>query len=896
LDKVSVPSGFKLGSYEILSLLGAGGMGQVYRARDTRLGRVVAIKVLPDDLTKDSDRVERFAREARALASLNHPNIATIHGIEDGDGRSGLVMELVEGETLDDRLARASKDRGMQVGEALAIARQIAEALDAAHEKGIIHRDLKPANVMITTTGTIKVLDFGLAKTLQAPGLTDAANVSQHGDLTEQAGRLLGTAPYMSPEQARGIGVDKRSDIWAFGCVLYEMLAGRRAFDGQTTTDLLAAILQREPDWSALPATTPPAIDRLMRHCLEKEPKRRLRDIGDALPEIDGGRAGPAPPERSSALRVGRWLAGIFAAALLGTALGFVAAGKLRNPTATPFTRVTHLSVVTPPDAPLIPSLQFTAGARGSAVLSPDGSRVVYLAERPGGDAEIFVRQLDEFGVRPIAGTAGAWAPFFSPDGETIAFFAEGKLKRVPVGGGTVSVICDVTDGTAGAGGTWSRNGTIVFAVSTAARQGLFQVPASGGIPEVIAKPGPTEGSYGEPSFVDDGDAVLFVTRFASSPALLVRSLKTGEQRKLVDNVERALYVPTGHLIYTVGSTLMAAPFDRAQLKLAGKAVPVLDNVGAYTLSLSADGTLAYSAPSSTLGNLVWVSRNGAVRPLLDGKFLRPRLSKDGHRLAVETSLGSVEDLALYAFDNQTLSLLNVRGANSPGWSPDGASIIFRREGAIFTMTTDRAGEPRSLISAKDIDGEGTLAPGEWSADGSTYVFVRQRTIGTAADIWGMHTGGEQKFTALVERPRNQWGVKAAPDGNWFSYASDESGQFEIFVQSLAAGGARTQISTGGGWQAVWSPKGDEIFYRSGDRMMAIAISTKPTFSAGPPRELFHGNFASTDIPNYDVTADAQQFVMVQSNDEAEARTIRLIDHWTQELERAVPVRAGGKP
>jgi hypothetical protein len=349
-------------------------------------------------------------------------------------------------------------------------------------------------------------------------------------------------------------------------------------------------------------------------------------------------------------------------------------------------------------------------------------------------------------------------------------------------------------------------------------------------------------------------------------------------------------------LIYTVGTTLMAAPFDAAQLKLLGKAVPVLDNVSGNTVSLAANGTLAYSIPSSTVGNLVWVGRNGAVRPLRNGKFLRPRLSKDGRRLAVETSLGSGPDLALYSFDNQTLSQLNVRGSNSPGWSQDGANLIFRLNGAIFAMAADGAGEPRSLISAKDIDGEGTLAPGDWSADGSTYVFVRQRTIGTAADIWELRSGAEQKFAALVERPRNKWGVKTAPSGDWFSYASDESGQFEVFVQALAPGGPRTQISTGGGWQAVWSPKGDEIFYRSGDRMMAVAVTTKPAFSAGPPRELFRGNFASTDIPNYDVTADAQEFVMVQSDDGAEGRTIRLIDHWTEELQRTVPFGQSAAP
>ena len=898
---MSIQAGSRLGCYEIIALLGVGGMGEVYRARDTRLGRFVAVKVLPRELTADADRIERFAREARILAALNHRNIATIHGIEDTDENQALVMELVDGETLDERFAR-SQDRAVPLTETLDIARQIADALDAAHERGIVHRDLKPSNVMISTAGIVKLLDFGLAKVHTDAPATDLTNATMTAGPT-QYGTLLGTAPYMSPEQARGQPVDKRADIWAFGCVLYELLTGRRAFGGETNADVLAAVLERAPDWDAVPATTPPAVKRLLQRCLDRDPKRRLRDIGDArveLDDVDGDRT--TAEAEDTAGRKARWLWLGATAGVLGIALGgFGTWTMLDQPELEPPRRVTRLSIQTPPHAPLTSS-PIGVFAFGNAELSPDGSRVAYVATLPQGGTQLFVRALDESDVRLLAGTDGASAPFFSPDSESIGFFAGSKLKRVPAAGGTVITICDVPEDTGGSRAAWSPDGkSIVFAVSASARAGLSQVPAEGGAPEVLTQPDPREGgSHGDPSFIGNGQAVLFAKRWVNAnvqPALLVRSLVTGEQHELVHGpVGRPLYLPTGHLVYLNQATLMAAPFDATQLQLTGKAVPVLQNVALGALSTSTDGLLAYTSPVPSTGRLVWVNRDGAIQPVLVDRheFGRPRLSPDGNRLAVELYQEGKPDIGLYTFDNQALTRLTTGGANSPFWSPDGGRIIYRSGSDLLELAADGTGGAQALLRATDpgIEGAGFLAPGAWTPDKSSYIFVLQGSSGTAADIWALRvaTEGGRRLEPLVQRDGNQWSVRVSPDGQWMSYADNESGQFEIYVQSLSPGGPRTQVSAGGGWQAVWHPSGGEIFYRSGNRMMAVTVNTTTPFSAKQPRELFSGAFASTDLANYDVTRDGQRFVMVQASDEAESRTIHLIDHWFDEVRRLVPV------
>jgi len=894
-----VPSGSQFGSYEILSLLGVGGMGQVYRARDTRLDRIVALKVLSHELTSDVDRIERFAREARILAALNHPNIGAIYSIEDADGRRGLIMELVDGETLEERLARQRPGHPLPLAETIEIARQIADALDAAHEKGIVHRDLKPANVMITRDGVVKVLDFGLAKIHPAV----ASSAETHDRLKTaptEHGTVLGTAPYMSPEQARGVAVDKRTDIWAFGCVLYELLTGKRAFGGETGSDVLAAILERTPDFDTLPAATPPTVKRLLQRCLERDPKRRMRDIGDARVELDDVRSNSVPAA-SGGTRSTRWLWGGAVAAALCLALGgFGVWAMLGRPEPAAPARITRLSIQTPAQAPLASSPTYVASP-GNAALSPDGSQLVYMAALPEGGSRLYSRALDESGVRPLIGTDGASAPFFSPDGASIGFFAGGKLKRVPANGGDVTTICDVGgDDSGGSSGAWSPDGTIVFAQATATRSGLFRVSAGGGVPEALTHPDSAEGgSHGDPSMIDER-AVLFVTRFVNpnaQPSLRVLLLATGEVRTLVEgSADRPLYVPTGHLLFVRARQLMASPFDATRLQPTGAPIPVLENVGIGALSISRDGVLAYNVPGASTGRLVWVSRDGAVRPILTDQleFGRPRLSPDDRRLLTEVYQGRTSDVYSYGFENNIWSL-TASAANTTFWSPDARFIGFRQQSGagVFSLPADGSAEPWPLVTPSDlgVENPGFLAPGGWTPDGSAYVFVRQGSSATAADIWVLRVGnGPRRIEPLVERPRNQWSVRVSPDGRWMSYASDESGQYEVYVQTLERGGPRWQISTRGGWQALWKRSGGEIFYRAGDRMMTVAVTTTPSFKAEAPRELFRGVFASTDVANYDVTADGQRFIMVQPYDEAEERTIQVIDHWLEELKRLVPV------
>lgn len=891
---MSLQSRGQLGSFEIVSLLGVGGMGQVYRALDPRLGRTVAIKTLPHDLTADSDRIERFKREARILASLNHPNIAAIYSVEDVDGGSALVMELVEGETLDECLARRS-GRGLPLPEALAIGRQIADALDAAHEKGVVHRDLKPSNVMVSQNGAVKVLDFGIAK-VQGDDALGSRDPALHTVMTER-GAVFGTGPYMSPEQARGVSADKRTDIWAFGCLLYELLTGQPAFRGATAQDVLAAILEREPDWSALPKATPPGVQRLLRRCLEKDLRRRMRDIGDVRAELED--SATQPPNAAVMGGVRRFPWGPFAAtafAMAATGLGLWALSDGDGPREA--ASVVRWSIQTPPQARLASENDTLLSRFGTGALSPDGSRIVYVAALSNGVTQLYLRAFDERTVRPIAGTEGASAPFFSPDGASIGFFADGSLKRVPSNGGAVTSIGALPYQAVGQRGTWGRDGSIVFSLAVSARDGLYRVSEAGGVPQPLTRPDPGGGSHVDPWIIDGAQALLFVQQLGSSPSLRVLSTQTGEVRSLIEGaVERPIYVPTGHLVYVRRPTLMAVRFDAARLEVNGEPIRVLDDVASGALSIAANGRLAYSTPARSYGRVVWVNRDGALKDLLTARqeFARPRLSPAEDRLALEVSHDGGTDIAWLRFDNGSLSHLMRAGSNSPSWAPDGQRLIFRVGGDILSWSVGDAKEPEALVTRSNFEGNEAgvgFAPGEW-ADASTYVFVRQGSASTAADIWALReSDGGRRFEPLVVRSGNQWSVRTSPDGRFISYASDESGRFEIYVQPLASGARGEKVSTDGGWQAVWSRDGRELFYRSGDRMMVVPVTTSPTFSAGVPRELFRGSFASTDLANYDVTRDGQRFAMVQPSDEAEQRAIQIIDHWLEELTRLVPVVA----
>ena len=641
--------GTRLGSYEILSALGAGGMGEVYRARDTRLDRDVAIKILPEAFAADAERVARFQREAKVLASLNHPHIAAIYGLEDADGVKALVMELVEGETLEEKLRHG----GLPVDEALSIARQIAEALEAAHERGIIHRDLKPANIKVRPDGTVKVLDFGLAKAFDptgssSPSATMSPTISMHAT---QAGVLLGTAAYMPPEQAKGHAVDKRADLWSFGCVLFEMLAGRRPFEGATISDVLAKIIERDPDWNALPAKTPRSIRTLLRRCLEKDPRRRLDSAAVARLEIEEASTTPTTDgsSRSDVSRGAGWpLRALVPVAVLAAAVGAVTTWTVTRPAPAPPLPVSRFAITLPPAQPLA----FSINDRDVAI-SADGTRLAYTA---GDQAQLMVRALDQLDAVPLAGIANARAPFLSPDGRWIGFFdrldegvttgpvvQRGALRKVSTSGGPPIAICPLTGASRGA--SWGPDDSIVFATSDPST-GLLRVPASGGEPEVLTKPDTASGEQDHyfPSVLPGGRGVLFTITAGgvADRQVAVLDLKTGQRRTLIRSGSQAEYVETGHLIYTDGGTLWAVRFDLATLDVLGDPVPLIEQVltlGAADFTISRRGTLVYvPVGGGKSRSLVWVTRQGAEEPIAapPRAYASARLSPDGKRVALQ--------------------------------------------------------------------------------------------------------------------------------------------------------------------------------------------------------------------------------------------------------------------
>jgi serine/threonine-protein kinase len=899
--------GERFGSYEIRGFLAAGGMGDVYRAHDTQLLREVALKILPGAFTADSERLARFEREARVLASLNHPHIAAIYGLGERDGLRALVLELVEGRSLDERI-----DRGrLPMAEALTIAQQIAEALEAAHNAGIIHRDLKPANVMVTPGGRVKLLDFGLAKAMEAG---DQSVLSESPTITGRTtlpGVILGTAAYMSPEQARGIAVDKRADVWAFGCVLYEMLTGVRAFGGNHVNDTLVSVMSEEPDWHALPPATPAGVRRLLRRCLAKDRGLRLRDLGDAHIEL---REALTPPVTDEAARPVAWfrsprsrdVAWLVAVVITGAASG-VAVWRVRGPSDASPTPVERLAITLPASAPIARSESETVA------LSPDGTMIVYVGPTEGQrSSRLYARSIDVNEPRPLGGTDGASAPFFSPDGQSVAFFASGRLKRTSIHGGDPTTICDVPDDTGGSGGTWGSDDTIVFAKPANARAGLFRVSAFGGTPEAMTTPDPADGGgHGEPAFILGGRALLFTTRLTRSgvpSAVMVYSMKAKEQHKLVDasgvtgnaaapvlsGVGQPRYTTSGHLVFRRGATLMAATFDPDALRVTGPSVSIVDGVNVFDVSLS--GRVLYTEAPAYGGQLVWVDRRGSSEAILgqDQHLARPRLSPDGSQIIAEVLRGTRSDIGLYRFSSRALTLLTTDGvSNSPVWHPDGVRVVFRAPDQLVIQSSTASALPEVLLAASDraLQSTSSLAPGVFSPrDPSAYTFVVHTSAELGADIFALHFGPDRRIEPLVQRPGNQWAVRVSPDGRWLSYASDESGQFEVYVEELSGGRTKYQVSSGGGTEAVWSPAGNELFYRNEDRMMAVPIAPSSGQPFGVPRVLFTGRYQSTALPHYDVTQDGQRFVMIKPiAGELDARTIRLIDGWFEEPTRGGP-------
>ena len=882
--------GQQLGSYKIVSLLGSGGMGEVYQAHDTKLGRDVAIKVLPPDVVHDADRLARFQREARMLAALNHPNIATIYGLEQSDDVRYLVMELVAGQTLAERVSGGE----LKIKESLNVAAQIAQAIEAAHEKGVIHRDLKPANVKVTPAGRVKVLDFGLAKAYSGDGEQDLSNSATLTTLATEEGIILGTPAYMSPEQARGKAVDKRTDIWAFGCVLYEMLAGKRAFRGETISDTIAAVLECEPGWHELPPATPAKIGDLLRRCLQKDSQRRLRDIGDARIEIEEALAAPAIAEPTAATRsiLASWRGTLpwGVAFVVLVAVGSVVILNRKSSSPINSARVSRIAITLPPSQPL-------AGLElGSALaLSPDGTRLVYAAHQGGGQ-QLYLRSLEDLEAQPIPGTAGAVQPFFSPDGKWLGFFADGKLKKISVSGGEAISLADAVDPR---GASWGSQRIIIFAPTR--NSPLQKVSDAGGTSQPLTRFVKEEDSHRWPEFLPSGEAVLFAAFRGgsnwSNAQISVQSVGSGERRDLVQGGTHPRYAPSGHVVYAQGGTLMAAPFDSQRLAVTGASVPVQEGVlqstfsGAAQYSFSVTGALVYVPASvqATQRRLVWVSRGGVEQPVAAPAraYRGPRLSPNGQEVAVAVE-GQETQVWLYNLSRDTLTRLTFQGSTNynPNWTRDGKRIAFTSVGqGLRWQASDGSGGSEVL---SELGGY----PNSWSPNGQLLA-VDGGTPSTGVDI-GVLRMGDHKVEQFLATPFNEGAAQFSPDGRWLVYVSNESGRNEIYAQPYPGPGGKLQISTDGGGEPLWNPNGRELFYRSRDMMMAVDITTQPSFSAGKPKVLFAGPYQPSPSPvpnaNYDVSPDGQRFLMLKSGGQDQAATqINVVLNWFEELKQKVP-------
>ena len=844
--------GSRLGAYEITGELGAGGMGEVYRATDTRLERDVAIKVLPAELAQDPERLARFEREAKLLASLNHPNIAHVYGFEsatlaDGSAAHFLAMELVPGEDLAERLKRGA----IPLDEALAIARQIAEALEEAHEKGIVHRDLKPANVKLTPDGKAKVLDFGLAKAWEGPGAA-SSDLSQSPTLARTgtaAGLILGTAAYMSPEQARGKPVDRRTDIWAFGVVLFEMLTGQRLFAGETVSDTLAAVLKSEPGWKALPSATPAHVRQLLRRCLEREPKRRLRDVGEARvalePGAGGGRIGSEPEAVISP-----WPRGLPWAllAVLAVVSG-VALWRARATATTPATAIRVMVELT--DDPAVGLSSRSIGT--SVVLSPAGDRLVFVAAGEG--PAIYARRLDGLAATPVPGTERGHNPFFSPDGEWIAFFAEGKLKKVALSGGGAVTLADAEDPR---GGAWLEDGTIVFAPRV--ESPLLRVPESGGAPAPMTTLDATleQRTHRWPDGLPGGRGLLYTAHTKTGSyddASLVVQGPGGEPRRvLLKGGYHGRYLSSGHIVYLHDEKLFAAPFDLDRLELAGPAVPVIQGVAGATtsgtaqFSASRNGLLVYAAAGTRRGVLSWLDRSGRLAPLRGqpAAYWDLRLSPEGDRVALAIEQQGRSDIWVLDLRRDTLSRLTFHPDNDfhPVWTSDGRRIAYTSwrpdVGAtnLFWQRADGSGEPERLTTSANRQFRGS-----WHPNGRFFAFTEARP-GALYDVMMLTVEGDEKSglrpgtpEALVSTPFQEQDPEFSPDGRWLAYLSNESGAFEVYVRPFPGPGGKWQISTGSGATPRWSKARPELLYHSGGQLMVVSYSVvEGSFRASKPR------------------------------------------------------------
>ena len=872
--------GTRIGAYDVGALLGSGGMGVVYRAHDRSLGRDVALKVLPADWSAHPDRVARFDREARLLASLSHPSIAAIYGFEEAGATRAIVLELVEGPTLDERLSRGA----VPLPEALSIAQQIAEALDAAHEKGIMHRDLKPANIKLTPEGAVKVLDFGLAKAFDHPlPLASPSSETVTAERT-RVGVVLGTAGYMSPEQARGDPVDKRTDIWAFGCVLYEMLTGQRTFSGATAADLMSAVLNREPDWTALPPSTPRAVRTLLHRCLAKDRKRRLRDIGDAVLELQTAAASPAPEMAGTEPRWRRWW--LPAAAALTVILLAATAVLWQRP----WRRASVSPMTVRMTCTLPRGVSVTEGPAyaSSLALSPDGSILVIAGTSDDAGTQLYQRRLDRLDVTPLSGTAGGASPFFSPDGKWIGFFAEGQMRRIPVGGGAAVDITKVPEHTYGA--SWGPDDRIIFV--SGARGRLLAVDMRGGAVEAVTKILDDETGHYRPQVVADGRTLLF----DNGRSIYAFDRISGRREKLLEG-RAPYYSSTGHLIFCRGTTLLAAPFDASRFEITGPAVPLLDGISERPASatkhyaISRSGSLAY-VPVAGSHSLVLINADGSERLIGEEQptLENPQFSPDGRRVAVASRGRTGENIEIWIHDLERgiPSRLTFDGGRAPVWTPDGAAVTYSHLGeaqGIYRKSADGTGVAERLVALSEFH----WLIG-WTPDGRTLAYGglldRRGTNASGSSIWAVADGNSRQ----VVEPGLVWGGRLSPDGRWLAYYLLESGSFEVYVTPFPGGGTRWLISERGGRDPSWGPDGTELYYRSGNRLVAAQIDTKRGGPRVVARRVVLERFRPPLYDDYDIHPDGRTLVIVRPARGVSDDPI-LVVNWQEELKRVLPER-----
>ncbi len=896
---MTLTPGTRIGRYEVAALIDEGGMGQVYRARDTSLDRQVAVKVLPPSLTDDRERLARFEREARLLASLTHPNVAAVHGLEEEDGTRALIMELVEGETL----ARRLRDGPLPLREALPIARQVCEALQAAHERGVVHRDLKPGNVMVRPDGRVKVLDFGLAKDVAADEAgPDSGGAT--GGLT-RSGSLLGTPPYMSPEQLEGHQADPRTDIWSLGCLLYEMLVGRTPFGRTTAWQTVAAILEQEPDLDRLPAGTPPRIRLLVERCLRKDPRRRLHHVADARIEIEEaiaeGEASGWTASGARSRRVALSRPGTLAVLALTGAVGVgVGRALLSGPPDTGSARTDPLAFT----VPIPPGMSIGPGEVSTHLaVSPDGRSLAFTGSPA--SSPLRVHEFRTGTTRALEGTAGAASPFWSPDGRFIGFFAEGQLKKVPRDGGPPQV---VSAASWEAGNSWGEDGTILFAQPVGpGRIAIHRVPEEGGEPESVTTVAENEIGHFWPHFLPDGRHFLYLAVERSADPvpprhLYVASLDGGERRRLLSSVSRAVYAPPGILLYATEGVLVAHPFDPEARQLVGEPRPITDRLRYFYMT----GQAEFSA-SSAVDNPVLAFHGGAwtseiVRYDREGRFLgslgepaafdQVRISPDGRRAVVDVLDPANGGRDLWVYDLETLRsrrlTLHRADEQDPVWSPDGVRILYRSDESgppdLYVRSADGSGAPERVLESGAV-----LTPQDWAGDGR-HVLFQVSSRQTGQDQWVLDLGGESEPRPLLATRYTEWGGTYSPDGRWLAFVSDESGRSEVYVAPVEDPGARLAVSTTGGIGPRWSGDGGELFYVGpGPSLMAAEVRTgAEPIVIGDARMLFEID-GSVYSSSWDVSPDGSEFLVNRVIEDLGRAPIQVMMGWDRQLPSVGP-------